>query len=427
MQNKNSITNCAPNIDDEYSLFLISSTSLALSILMLVLYSDMLAGPLRYYLSRIGMDAIAYLPKVASLFFVVFEIYRNRICKPLFYIALLLAVFSIIGLINQCSILSIGFSLFLISPFLFGISVTRYVDVNERLFIIILSSVFIVTAFGVFLDFFVNFPWSGFTYNVGGTEIEGTREWTTKGLERCAGFARMSTSAAFYLVGSSLLLFKYEKDLWLKFLILLIAFPAILLTTSKAGILGFVLGISSILITKHANILILKLFVFFLVSIILYFPISTLILNYKIDLTDPISLLLFASFEDRLLSTWPNFFSGVAKFGNSITGVGFGGVGSAIKYFARGSRDSLQVADNFPLYLYGCFGVLAVVLVIYLVKITLKLFASQNRLNIALAVVMVAMLTASLTTDIIEAQAYAIMLGIAIAKSAQLTSYENIT
>lgn len=416
MQHINLMSHSENEINSRCSLFVISSTSLALSILSLTLYSDMLAGPLRYYLSRIGLDFIVYFPKVACLFFVSFEIYRNRICKPLFYIILLLTIFSVIGLINQCGIFSIGFSLFLISPFLFGISVTRYIDISEQVFINIIISVFIITALGVYLDYFFTFPWSGFTYNVGGTEVEGTRDWTTKGLERCAGFARMSTSAAFYLVCSSLLLYKYEKSLWLRFLTLLVAFPAILLTTSKAGILGFTLGIFSILIINH--IYTIRLFIFSLIAMIIYLPASTLFWTYKIDITDPLSLLLFASFEDRLINTWPSFFSGVAKFGNPITGVGFGGVGSTIKFFAKGSRDSLQVADNFALYIYGFFGVFAVVLLVYLANIALKLFVSKNRLNNALAVVMVAMLAASLTTDIIEAQAYAVMLGIAVVKSA---------
>jgi hypothetical protein len=404
-----------PSVNDKSPLLRLRVASMALAIMGMLLFIDMLAGPLRYYLSRAGLESLIYVPKAACLFFIVLGIARGRVTRALFYIFILLAFFTLVGLMHQVSISSISFSLFLILPFLFGMAAARYLHDMERVFVLLLTVILLVTALGVYLDLLMDLPWKGLAYTVNGTEIEGARAWATMGIDRPAGFTRMSTSAAFYLMCSALFLYRYSKAWWLKLLIVLTAFPAILATTNKAGLSGFVLGIASIVLASFPRIL--KLFVFGLTLTVMLFPVSTVILSYDLNLTDPISLLLFSSFEDRLIATWPSFIAAVSKFGNPVTGVGFGGTGSAVKYFVQGNRYILAVADNFYLYLYGFFGIAAVVLFLYLARTTVKLFASQNRFIRSLGPVMVALLAASLTTDIIEAQVTAFMLGIAVAFS----------
>lgn len=392
----------------------VETGNVALCIMALLLFSDMMTGPIRYYLSKIGLDFLIYLPKFLCLIFIVIQIYRGLLTRIMFYVAIILTCSSVISYLHGFGVTSILFSIFLIAPFLFGLSCAQYLKDNETKFVLLFTAVFITTAFGIYLDMFVDFPWEGFVYSVGGQEIEGTRQWTTFGIDRLAGFARMSATAAFYLVASSLFLFSYTKSWRVKLAIALFAFPAILLTTNKAGIGGFMLGLASMFLLGFPSIY--KLSVFSLTSLVLYLPVSTLYKNYVVNLNDEVSLILLASFEDRLINTWPSFFTAVNKFGNLFTGVGFGGVGSAIKYFSP-NRYLLAVGDNFALYLLGCFGIIALWILYYFARTTCTLFTSKQRINHSLAPVMVALLAGSLTTDIIEAPVYALFLGIAIASA----------
>ncbi|HEY6873541.1 MAG TPA: hypothetical protein VI298_12540 [Geobacteraceae bacterium] len=419
MQNKITITSPALTISGAWAPFQVRAASLALTIMALVLCTDMLSGALRYYLSQVGLDFLIYLPKAACLFFVVHEIMRKPLERAFFYMLLFLFLFAGIGFIHQTGFAAQLFAIFLISPFLFGAVSVRYIIERENAFVVLLAVVFFVTALGVVLDVYLDLPWSGYVYQLAGSEIEGSREWSTFGLERVSGFARMSTSAAFYLVCGALFLYSYFRSRWSKLMVLLVAFPTVFATTNKAGIGGLVLGFAALMISRVPRLL--KVSVYGLAAMTAFLPFSTVVRSYQVDLSDPVSVALLASFEDRLINTWPNFLAEVAKFGNPAIGVGFGGVGSAVKYFSHGSQVSLAVADNFALYLYGCFGLVSVVILLYFAHVAVTLFASRERLARSLAPVMVALLAASLTTDVIEAQVFALILGIAIVFSHKIT------
>ncbi len=415
MQNKCTINieqpmaSCSANVTLQ-----IRTASLAAAIMAMMLCSDMLAGPLRYYLSHVGMVGLIYLPKAACLLFVFREIARRNIDRFLFYTFLFLLFYSGIGFIHQVNFKMQVFTLFSIAPFIFGISAARYLKDFEKFFVWLLVAIFIVTVAGVFFDVFWDFPWKGFEYKIEGATIEGSREGILSfGFERVAGFTRMAAAAAFYIMCTAVFLYSYCRSWYKKLLLALLAFPAIIATTNKASIVAFPLGIICIMLVNFPRVQ--KMIVYILVAMVMLLPVSTLVRNYELNLTDPVSVLLLASFEDRLINTWPSFFAAVTKFGNPLTGVGFGGAGSAVKYFTKGGLSFLSVADNFALYLYGCFGLAAVALFLYLAWITIALFSSPQRLTRSLPPVMVALFATSLTTDIIESQIFALMLGIAVA------------
>jgi hypothetical protein len=383
-----------------------------LLITAMLLCSDMVTGPLRFYLSQIGLSFVVYVPKVLSIFIVLREVFNRRINRVLFFVLLAMCLSSVIGMTNDVTLKCILFSFFSISPFLVGISSAPYLLEKERQFVILMSVIFIVTAVGVFLAIFIDFPWKGFVYTVDNHEIEGVREWSTFGIDRVAGFARMSVTAAFYLLCSSLFLFSYCRSYLVKSLIVMAAFPLILATTNKAGIFGFLLGMLSIALTRTPRLQ--KVGIYCLVIGVVIFPFTTLFGLYNLNIKDPISLLLLASFEDRLINTWPMFIAGVSKFGSLFAGVGFGGIGASVKYFVSDAGEVLNFADNFLLYLYGIFGVLAIPLFIYFGRVTNNLFSAKNRFLVSMAPVIVATLGAALTTDVIEVEVLAVFLGMAL-------------
>jgi O-antigen ligase len=387
--------------------------SVAIVLAFLLLSFDMVAAPLRFYLSRVGLDFLTYLPKVFCLLYAAREVAKVNIDRRLFWFVLLLLVFAVVGFLHQIGYVSQIFSLLLIAPLLFGMTAGRQLLAKEEKLVWVLTAVFLVTALGIYLEGYCSFPWKGFEYKVAGTAVEGSREWSTFGLARRAGFTRTSASAAYYLVCSSLFLYSYSSKWWLKLSLLVVAFPAVALTTSKAGLLGFLAGVFAVSLVRWP--LLRKVYVYLLALVVILFPASTLVRNYDLNISDPISLLLLASFEDRLINTWPSFFQAVAELGNPFTGLGFGAVGAASKYFAGQKGQALAFADNFALYLYGNFGLfVAVALFLYFAKVTDQLFCSAERPVRAMAPVMVSVLAAALSTDVIESQVFALMLGVAI-------------
>jgi hypothetical protein len=384
---------------------------LAIAVLAAVLWTDMLTGPLRFYGAKFGMELILYLPKALCLLFFIPKFASRTLNRQSWLIVLLLVVYGMIGVFNGVGVVSVLFSVYLISPFLFGtVGIHNFAE-REDAFVKVITVIFVVTAIGIFAQLVVDFPWKGFMYSIGDKEIEGSREWTTNGIDRIAGFARASSSAAFYMMCSGMFLAAYTKKRYRKVLISLVMLVGVAITTNKAAVGGALLGIVSLAVSRRPRAV--RGCVYGIATLVAYLPTSTLFQTYKLDLSDKLSMLMLASFDDRLVNTWPNFLSAVFDAGNPVTGVGFGGVGSGVRYFASGAQ-TLGVADNFALYLYGAFGVLAFLIYFYFAKRTMTLFASSDPLAAALGPVMVSLLAASLTTDVIEAQMSAFMLGVAV-------------
>ncbi len=381
-------------------------------LLFFLLFFDAFAGPLRYYLSLMGLEVIIYLPKIGCLLFVVSELLHVHVNKRLIQLLILLFYFAVIGFLYYTTVPSVLFAFFLISPLLFGVVAAKYIRLSESRFIFIFIFIFIFTSIGIYLDVFIDYPWKGYNYNIGNAEIEGSREWETFGVDRLAGFARLSSVAAFYLLCTGLLIFHYTKYRSIKFVVWLFAFFAIFQTTNKAAVVAFIFASISIALYKHP--IIRSFYVWGWVFLLFLLPFSTLFIKYDINLSDDISLMLLASFDDRLINTWPNFISAISESGNYILGTGFGGCGSGSKYFNAFEANSLDVADNLALYLYGWFGVFSVFVLFYIAQITLYLFKHTNRLINSFGPVMIALLASSITTDVIEAQIFSLILGISI-------------
>ncbi|UFS69771.1 hypothetical protein LPW11_18000 [Geomonas sp. RF6] len=392
----------------------INQGTLSLAAMTLLLSLDMLAGPFRYYSSLLGLESLVYLPKVMCLLVLFFEFLSGRCSRFLCVVLLWLGASSVLGVINGTGLQAVAFAFFALLPFLFGLISPHYLLVHEKYFVGLVAVVFAVTAAGVFIDYAIDFPWKGFVYSLNNAEIEGSREWTTMGLERVAGFTRLSASAGCYLVCTALFLFSYCRSVALRCLIVSLAFPALLATTNKASILGFVCGLLVSMVPAWLCQL-RKILVLLLGGVGVVLPVSVLFHTYALDLDDAASMLVLSSFEDRLVNTWPGFLSAVSHYGNPVTGVGFGAVGPGAKYFAEGNQAVFAFADNFALYLYGCFGIAAVAIYLFIAQIALGLYASPGPLQRSLAPVLVALLAASLTTDVISSQIFALLLGIALA------------
>ena len=211
-------------------------------------------------------------------------------------------------------------------------------------------------------DYLWDMPWTGLTYQLVETEIEGSREWTTFGVERVAGFARASFAAADQLLLLALPLMFFSRSRILRILIWLTSGMLIYLTTTKKT--GGIFLILTLLIPlmnfafapallRHALTMSVPILI---AAIGIGLPLSTIVVTYRLNLDSLFSQVLFASFEDRLTVVWPAGLQLLIERGSAVFGRGIGGIGAAQNYF---EQTVYSPADNLYLYLYVTFGILA--------------------------------------------------------------------
>jgi hypothetical protein len=78
-----------------------------------------------------------------------------------------------------------------------GILYSHLFFTELRLTVRIFSTLLICAIIGVVINYFLEFPWEGLEYRLGGMDIEGVRSWMELiGVKRLSGFARSSYDAA---------------------------------------------------------------------------------------------------------------------------------------------------------------------------------------------------------------------------------------
>lgn len=335
----------------------------------LILVFEVLSGPLRFILDGIGLAFLAYLPKVVALVALLY--YLLAVCdavKRIFVIAAV-AVLSIVSLALGASIQEVLFGIWIYEYVAFGVVLfVAFGGDGWRISRLSLFALFVVI-FGVLLNNRVTFPWAGHAYMIGGVEVEGAREWQTFDVDRIAGFSRSSTNAAAQVASLLPLALAYfgRRSPIFSHLLILLAIIAALVTTSKS-VVGALAIVWAVYLLKGVRPLASGVALCSaLVGVLV--PFSTLFVSYKLNLNSWISQVLFLSFEERLLFTWPISIDLIGKYGSSIFGRGIGGVGGAQKMFGTlgpGTYD-LSYTDNVGLYLYGTFGIFGVLLILFMI------------------------------------------------------------
>jgi hypothetical protein len=224
------------------------------------------------------------------------------------------------------------------------------------------GTVWALLVFGVVLNLFVKYPWSGMTMQVGDTQVAANREWETGGLSRVSGFSRTSFDAAicilllaFYLV--------VRSDSWpRRGLIWFCSGVAVVLTTTKGAIGAWLLAtpILPLLLGVRPELYVYQRFrrslafgaVTMLALIAAFTPLLSTQLTWGVLEEGTPAFFLFASFGDRIVNTWPNAFKLLDSW-QFVTGRGLGGIGSAQSYF---ELNKFCPADSFFVYLYVTAG-----------------------------------------------------------------------
>ena len=395
---------------------------LVLGLLYLFLALEVFAGPARFYLAQAGLTALIYLPKIliggVVLASALRTLYLGRL-RPAFAAVLsLFVIFALVGWGLTRNPLQPAFGVFAILPLIYAVlaePALRQMGPRIRPFIALL---WCAAALGVVIDARFDMPWTGFTYALGDTEIEGSREWTTFGVERVAGFARASYEAADQLLLLALpLMFLYRSRI-LKLAVWLSTGALIYLTTTKKTGGTFLLltvllplmnpAIAPALIRRAATVAA----PIAVAAVGIGLPISTFFITYRLDLDSVLSQVLFASFEDRLTVVWPASLDLALKRGSAVLGRGIGGIGAAQKHF---EPLLFMPGDSFYIYLYVTFGLLAFGFVAAYVAGLARLDTQASPWNRMMWALGVAVLLNGWANNGLESPITASMLGITLA------------
>ncbi len=376
-----------------------------------LLISETFAGALRYYLDVAGVSALLYLPKLACIAAVALELPRAQNKPGVWLVLFAVLVSSLFALLHGATLGNVGFSLFIYIPLLFGLFCGGYLEQRIRLLSWVIGLCLVASLLGIALDMFTSVPWKGYSYMMGDVELTANKSWAFGSTDRLAGFARMSTNLAVMIALYSLFLAAFLQSRLLRMALYPVAFGAIFLTTNKSTAAAYQLTLMMLFLAGYRLPSATAFFIAVLTGMAL--PIASLLLN--IPQSEAYSASLLASFNDRLIHSWPNFIDVVTNEGWGWWGAGFGAVGSSAAAFPLAWLELLSIADNTALYLWGMLGVFGVLLYLLLFPLLLRLHDRGPRIRDALLGIVFCTILIGWATDVLEVTTATLFLGMAIA------------
>jgi hypothetical protein len=375
-----------------------------------LLISETFAGALRYYLDVAGVSALLYLPKLACLAAVALELPRARSKPGVWLVLFALVVWSLLALLHGASLRNVGFSLFIYVPLLFGLFCGSYLERRTGLLSWVIGFCLVVSLLGIALDMLTQVPWKGYSYMMGDVEVTANRSWAFGSTDRLAGFARMSTSLAVMIALYSLFIAAFLQSRLLRMMLYPLAFGAIFLTTNKSTAAAYLLTLLMLFLAGYRMPSATAFFIAVVTGMAL--PIASLLMN--IPQSEAYSASMLASFNDRLIHSWPNFIDVIINEDWGWWGAGFGAVGSSAAVFPLAWLELLSIADNTALYLWGMLGVFGVLLYMLLFPLLLCLHDRGPRIRDALLGIVFCICLVGWATDVLEVTTATLFLGIAI-------------
>ncbi|HVY81610.1 MAG TPA: hypothetical protein VG994_11550 [Steroidobacteraceae bacterium] len=320
-------------------------------------------APLRYVLLHAHVPTLIYLRDLAAFALIGFAVFSwltgARRLFPVMVALYALLLHLLCGVLLLPGVIQPLLGLKVFFTFLFGmIAAAPIADCRAALPRLSLVAL-LATAGGVFLDKFVEFPWAGEAYESAIATVQVSREWSSGGVPRLAGFARASFDAAtIVLVLMVPILASRWNGLWRSALWML-AFATIWLTTSKGALLALVaLAIWRLLEAFRSAKPWVLAWILCLAGCCAALPVMAVQFGYGVRRSTVASWL--SSFMDRVDFMWPDALSIWLQHGSLFVGRGLGGIG-----FPQLGLEwwRYNAADNLMIYLFVSFGLLALLYV----------------------------------------------------------------
>lgn len=390
---------------------------LAIAAFLLFLTVRTFDGPIRFWLFNKDLIWVIYVPTfillgaVLTKVFVKTSMTKLRVRKTIVVIIGLSVAALLLGLINLENQVQVFLGIYVFVPFLFGLTMAPEIAANLRGLYLYFLFAFVASVIGVFLDYRLDLPWSGFQYELAGVVIEGTRKWTTFGVERVAGFARASFEVGSIILISSLFSVSFVKSWLLKLIMWLVGFAAIALTTAK-GIVAAYLALTLLILARRLKMsAILRISPYLVAATVICIPVYAWTHPVSLNLTNDLYRFLLASFEDRMTRVWPASYELVAKYGIDFLGRGLGGIGSPQ---ARFEPLISSPGDNIFVYLFGIVGVFAAPLLFGVAYMTSRYATSRRVEGWLFYLLGVGALVYGLVTNVIENSWMGLFLGMVV-------------
>jgi hypothetical protein len=385
----------------------------------LFLFSLVCYGPFRYFMARFGLSEFVYIPKILLFIMIPFMIsYFGRVGKALIIGGTIVTLSAVWGMIDLPSPDQALFGVWVIIPLLYGLLSSRYYFNGQNAYKKIFIILFIIAFSGVVINVFMQYPWVGASFKIGGEQIEISRRWWALGISRIGGFSGASFDAAIQILFFSVwLMFVINSDA-MKMLVWIASGVGITLTTTK-GILGAYLILTTFFASGRIfghrllwrQFWVLLLLVNFI--LLVFLPLSTVIIHYNPTFHGYIDRFIFESFGDRLNYTWPASFGLLHHDAEWLFGRGIGGIGTPQTYFEP--LNALP-ADNLYVYLAVDLGPLLAA-VIFL-AIFLKVAGAFLRAKDASLIfsILVFFMAYGMVSNIIEAPILSLFFGVVIGR-----------
>jgi hypothetical protein len=363
---------------------------LAASLFMVM---QLAAGVIRWVLDMVGGAVLTYIPNAFMLLCILFvfscEIYYARLRHMTLAFLIWVLLCLLVGIYNTGSPAQAVFALWVLLPFFFGLSVGPILMKPHPLRPLFYVIVFVVAVGGVLVHDFVALPWVGVSYQVGGVELEGAREWhASGGKQRLSGFARSSFDVAGQILVAAGLLSLCIKNAWVRLALWSFCAFAISLSTSKGILLTlFMAWLASESLIRRNIRLLQGIFILGIIWLILP-PVMGWTMDWsqaaRVDIDHP----LYGSFIDRMNDMWPRALDLATEHGVPLLGRGLGGIGVPLSIFEPAFANA---GDNLWVYMAVIGGIFSIPILIagymQIFKLCRLPLAVENREILILAVI----------------------------------------
>lgn len=318
-------------------------------------------GVVRWVLDMVGAAALAYLPNLAMLgcvgFMLVYDFINKQTTRGAVLMVALILLSSTVGFVTTGNPTQVIFGVWVFTPFFFGLVCAPAMLRPSRYQIPVLVIMFLATSGGVIVHDSIAYPWVGVSYQIGGVELEGAREWHTGEKQRLSGLARSSFDVAGQiLVAAALLSLHIKRGTWRTLMWLACVF-GISLSTSKGILLALAMTVfaSECLIRRITP----GLRWIFFVGVLWIFvpPIMGWTMDWAEQARTDIDNPLYGSFLDRMNDMWPKAMELTTVHGLSFLGRGIGGIGVPLSLFEPAL---FNAGDNVFVYCWVILGIFSI-------------------------------------------------------------------
>ena len=339
------------------------------------------------------------------------QVFARKLHPAFLVFGLFIGVSFTISVINfhQVAVGLFGFKMLV--NVLFGLLAGTLIVVPSKKIGRYLLLLWLATVAGLVLEkYFISFPWVGLHDNVGGIEVEASRDWqiADPAMARVGGFTKMSIGAAGLLSDLALVcLFQYRSYL-VRLAILVVTLAGVYLTTAKGAVVGFALVTLALVGPAYLRVPALRVLVIAAVLLVIGLPLLT---NGLVLPEGSGGVFSGASFAMRVDATWPGSLKWISLNQIFPLGNGLGGIGQAQALLGSAAE---HWPDNMFLLLYAFFGIPAFLLFGWILYAVLRSYSIDPAVAApALAILAFELFDGSIVS-VVEDQCGALFIGAAM-------------